>query len=68
MIVLENQQCRLKRLCERDCDYLEALKALKDNCLKSCPCKALTVDMVEFRAEWKDRFGLWTTSEKGKKS
>ena len=35
-----------KRLCKRDHGFLEALKALKYNYLKSCFCKALFDDMV----------------------
>ena len=38
---------RLKKLCEQDCDYLEALKLLKDKCIKSYFCKGLVVEMLE---------------------
>ena len=55
--IVFSESIRLRRLCERDCDYLEALKSLKDKCLKSCFCKALVEDMLKITEEWKDRFG-----------
>ena len=36
---------------------LEAIKSLKDKCLKSCFCKPFVDDMINITAEWKDRFG-----------
>ena len=55
--IVFSESIRLRRLCERDCDYLEALKSLKEKCLKSCFCKALVEDMLKITEEWKDRFG-----------
>ena len=60
MIILKNQQTRLRRLCERDCDYLDyrSTKVFKRQMFKVCICKALTVDMVEFSVERKERYRL----------
>ena len=55
--IVFGESIRLRRLCERDNDYLEAIKSLKDKCLKSCFCKALVEDMINITVEWKDRFG-----------
>ena len=41
--IVFGESIRLRRLCERDCDYLEALKLLKDRCIKSHFCKGLVV-------------------------
>ena len=41
------ESIRSRRLCERDCDYLEALKLLKDKCIKSYFCKGLVVEMLK---------------------
>ena len=48
---------RLKRLCERDNYYLEALNVLKGKSLNSYFCKDLVVDMLEITKQWKERFG-----------
>ena len=55
--IVFGESVRLRRLCERDDDYLEAIKALKQKCLKSCFSKALVDDMIKITVEWKDRFG-----------
>ena len=43
--IVFGESVRLRRFCELDCDYLEAIKALNDKCLKSCICKALVADI-----------------------
>ena len=45
--IVFSESIRLRRLCERDCDYLEALKLLKDKCIKSYFCKGLVVEIQE---------------------
>ena len=76
--IVFRESIRLRRLCEHDSDYLEAIKSLKDKCLKSCFCKALVDNMIYITAEWNYRFGppmkkarennenisVWTTSYK----
>ena len=42
-----SESIRLRRLCERDCDCWEALKLLKDKCIKSYFCEGLVVEMLE---------------------
>ena len=54
--IVFSESIRLRRLCERDCDYLEALKLLKDKCIKSYFCEGLVVEMLEKTEKWKDRF------------
>ena len=41
--IVFDESIRLRRLCERDCDYLEALNLLEDMCIKSHYCKGLVV-------------------------
>ena len=38
--IVFGKSIRLRRLCERECEYLEALTYLKEKCLMSCFCKA----------------------------
>ena len=54
--IVFSESIRLRRLCERDCDFLEALKLLKDKCIKSYFCEGLVVEMLEKTEKWKDRF------------
>ena len=54
--IVFGESIRLRRLCERDCDYLEALNLLKERCIKSHFCKSLVVEMLEVTKKWKDRF------------
>ena len=50
--IVLNELIRLRRLCERDCDYLEALKLSKDMCINSYFCKDLVVEMQEKTVKW----------------
>ena len=47
----------MRRLRERDIDYLEALNVSNDKCLNSYFCRELFVDMLEITKQWKERFG-----------
>ena len=56
-LVVFGESIRIRILCKHNCDNLEAIKALQDECLKSCFCKALDENMVKITAEWKEWFG-----------
>ena len=47
----------MRRLCERDDDYLKALNVLKVKCLSLYFCKDLVIDMIEITKQWKEHFG-----------
>ena len=49
--IVFGESIRLRRLCKRDGDYPEAVKALKYKCLKSYFCKALVDDKIKITAE-----------------
>ena len=55
-IIVFEESIRLRMLCERDYDYLEAPKAKKRKILKSCFCKNSIDDMFKITAELKARF------------
>ena len=55
--IVFSELIRLRRLCERDKDYLEALNVLKIKCLKLYICKDLVIDMLEITKQCKERFG-----------
>ena len=54
--IVFGESIRLRRLCERDCDYLEGLNLLKERCIKSHICKSLVVEVLEITKKLKDRF------------
>ena len=53
--IVFGESIRLRRLCDRGCDYLEALNLLKDKCIKSDFCKGLLVEILEISKKWKHR-------------
>ena len=54
--VIFSESTRLRRLNERDDQYMSAIEALEDKCYRSGFNKSLVKDMITITKEWKDRF------------
>ena len=63
-LIVFGESIKLRRLCERDFDYLEALNLLKDKCIKLYFCECLVVGMLEITEKWKGRFRLPTKNNR----